>query len=435
MLTPKELTKSNFGKKGWAVAIYGFFCFAVAGLLSNGMNVLYGYYGGVYGWERTSMAFFVSVANWLSILIIIFFGLLSKKIGAKNMLIIGLVGCAASMFGFAFIRTLAQFAICYIGFTLFAAAITGFGIQLLGSNWFPKKKGLFMGWATMGVILAASAVNATIVASINGPGLHVFFIGCAGLLIAMLLYTFAFVKNYPEEVGAFPDNDTTFSREQQVEILKQGEEYRKTSPWTIPAILKDKYTWTISIGWGLLNLTMGGVFGQIVPAFMSFGHSQSFAVNILTYSFAVGFFFSWMGGWWDAKWGTKHASMWMVCGMNILGCLLLALFGHNGWISMVGIWFIMGANSAGNNMTMSVVSNRYGRYDFANGWTVISVMTRIIQAAGAYVTSRAADISGSYKGAFILLAGVTVGAFIFMALSDVSCVGRTDEEIEALLSK
>lgn len=432
VLTPKEMTKSNFGSKGWAVVIFAFFCWTVAGLLSNGMNVLYGYYEGVFGWTRTSMALYVSVGNWASIVIILLFGIFANKLGAKNMLIIGLVGCAISFAGFAFISSLSHFAICYIGFTMFAAAITGFGIQFLGSNWFPKKKGLFMGWATMGVILAASAVNAIIVACLKGPGVQAFFWGGAVLIALMLVYTIIFVRNYPEELGAYPDNDKSFSREQQAAILKMGETYKKTSPWTVGKILRDKYTWTIVIGWGLLNLTMNGVFGQIVPAFMSFGHSQAFAVNILTYSFPVGFFFSWMGGWWDSKWGTKHASRWMVCGMNIIGCTLLALGGQNAILAMIGIWFFMGANSAGNNMTMSVVANRFGRYDFANGWTVISVLTRLIQSAGAVTTSLAGDLTGSYKGAFLILAGVTVVAFLFMSISDVSCVGRTDEEIDEM---
>jgi len=433
-MNPKELTKSNFGPKGWWVTIYAFLAWTLSPVLNEAMNILYGYYGGLYGWTRTSMAAFVSAGTWFSILGIAVCGIFAKRWGAKKMLILGWVIEILGVALMVVAKTLGIWGVSRLIVTLGNGIVTGFGIQLLGSNWFPRKKGLFMGWATMGVIISSAFTNSILDKLMNaGVSVSNFMIGLIALYVVVIIITVLFIHNYPEDVGAYPDNDQSFSREEQAKILAMGEEYKKTSPWTVKNILKDKNTWFIVLGWGFLNMVMGGIFTQVVPAFASFGHGPQMGIKALAYSWPIALILSYIGGLWDAKWGTKHASRWLVCGMNVLGGVILGFFGHNLILAWIGMWLFMGANSAGNNMTMSIVSSRYGRYDFANGWAVISVLTRVLSGAGAVLTSAAADIFGGYKGAFLLLAGLAVVAFIFMSFASDKCVGRTEEEIEALV--
>lgn len=92
-----------------------------------------------------------------------------------------------------------------IAMTLGCMAVVGFsmvGTGLLGANWFPTKKGLYMGWATFGIPISAASVSIMQQAMINTIGfenISWFFIGIAVLTI---IVTFFFVKNNPEEAGA-----------------------------------------------------------------------------------------------------------------------------------------------------------------------------------------------------------------------------------------
>ena len=49
-----------------------------------------------------------------------------------------------------------------------------------------------------------------------------------------------FVRDYPEQAGAFPDNDRSFDKAQAEQELKAGLEYMKTSPWTPGKMLSYK---------------------------------------------------------------------------------------------------------------------------------------------------------------------------------------------------
>ena len=95
----------------------------------------------------------------------------------------------------------------------------------------------------------------------------------------------------------------------------------------------------------------------------------------------------------------------------------------------------MASTSAGNNMTMSITSSRYGRYDFVNAWTVIYVISMLVSGLGAYLVSALADLPGGYATAYGALAVITVIDMVIVSLIDTKFVGRTDEDIKQLMDE
>ena len=74
-------------------------------------------------------------------------------------------------------------------------------------------------------------------------------------------------------------------------------------------------------------------------------------------------------------------------------------------------------------MTMSVTGTKFGRFDFNNAWSVISVITRVISATGIVGVSLLASKLG-YTGAYIIVAATVCVAALIIWKTDLTCVGR-----------
>lgn len=80
-------------------------------------NVLFGYFSEAYGWVETDMSFVITIAGWISLVSIVVFGALVRKIGAK---VVCTIGCAGSAVGFILL------AVMNGNFYLYAAGIVVF---------------------------------------------------------------------------------------------------------------------------------------------------------------------------------------------------------------------------------------------------------------------------------------------------------------------
>ncbi len=83
----------------------------------------------------------------------------------------------------------------------------------------------------------------------------------------------------------------------------------------------------------------------------------------------------------------------------------------------------MGAMSGGNNLTMSVTGTKFGRFDFNNAWSVISVITKVISSSFIVLVSIVAGKIG-YTGAYLCVAATVVIAALVIWKTDLTCVGR-----------
>lgn len=415
---------SNFGSKGWMIIIISILYFYLStAVTSDGANMINAVLQQKFGLDNLApLTLGQTLGGWLTVLTIPLFTALSNKSGAKTVII-----CALAVFGVCtyFIFNAPSVTVYQIAVTVACATLVGFsmvGTGQIGANWFPTKKGLYMGYATFGIPIAAASVNLMMqwmMGVIGFENIAYFFIA---LTVIAILVTVVFVKNNPEEAGAFPDNDTSMTKEKAAEIAAKADELKRTSPWTTKKVLGFKDTWMIAIGWGLMMTGASGIISQFVAASMSWGHDMSVPITLLTVMFPVGIFFSWFVGFVDDKWGTKTATL-VVCGMEIFGALVAGILGANVIALAIGGGCFMGAMSGGNNLTMSVTGTKFGRFDFNNAWSVISVITKVISASGVVGVSLLAAKLG-YTGAYIVVACTVVVAAVIIMKTDLTCVGR-----------
>jgi sugar phosphate permease len=136
----------------------------------------------------------------------------------------------------------------------------------LMGNWFPRKKGIALGWATMGAPICTATFVAIMSALYGMLGISRAHVVMGAVMVVLGIVSFFWVKDYPAEVGAYPDNlpDGAEAYKAQMDEMQS---YK--SPFTVSRLLKDKDMWLISVGFGMLWMVTVGVVSQFVPRMVS----------------------------------------------------------------------------------------------------------------------------------------------------------------------
>lgn len=384
----------DFGTKGWGITIACFVFFYFYSFWNAATNTLFGLFNEMYGWQQTDMSYFITIAGWISLIAVVLFGTLGRRIGAKMVSVIGLTGSATGFAVLACARTFAIFTAGVVIFNFSMVAYATIGVGLLGSSWFPRTKGAFMGIATMGMTISSATLNLIILGFAGSSlGISGFFWVMAAIVAATVVVVFLFVRNNPEEAGAYPDNDRSVSREELEAEFRAAQEYKKTSPWTMARVLKTPQTWLIGLGTGLPMMVGAGTIALLVPTLASYGQDPMLGVVLLSSMWPIGLLGHYLIGVLDQKLGTKKTTIAVICVLG-LGGLLMRIGGANTVVCAVATGMFMFGLSGAANVCMSLTASIYGREDFEVAYTPIQVIFNVLNFAGVSVMSTVAALAG-----------------------------------------
>lgn len=384
----------DFGAKGWGITIACFVFFYFYSFWNAATNTLFGLFNEMYGWQQTDMSYVITIAGWISLIAVVLFGTLGRRIGAKMVSVIGLVGSAIGFTVLACARTFAVFTTGVVIFNFSMVAYATIGVGLLGSSWFPRTKGAFMGIATMGMTISSATLNPVILGFAGSSlGISGFFWAMAAIVAATAVIVFLFVRNNPEEAGAYPDNDRSVSREELEAEFKAAQEYKKASPWTMARVLKTPQTWLIGLGTGLPMMVGAGTIALLVPTLASYGQDPMLGVVLLSSMWPIGLLGHYLIGVLDQKLGTKKTTIAVICVLG-LGGLIMRVGGANTVVCAVSTGMFMFGLSGAANVCMSLTASIYGREDFEVAYTPIQVIFNVLNFAGVSVMSTVAALAG-----------------------------------------
>lgn len=424
MTNKNQLTNSKFGKWGWSMIFYSFLLYYFwAGLAVDGLNIYPGAFAATYGLDYNKLLGFATPAGIMGVIGGIVAGRLIIKTGAKKMAGVSIIitGILYMMFGYLG----SSHGVYLLFLALFTFISTAFGLianATIMSNWFPRKKGIALGWSTMG----APFCTATFVAILAGLT-HKFGIGKACLFIGIAvvilgLISFFWAKDYPEEVGAYPDNIKEDRGDLEAQ-LAQLKEYR--SPFTVKVLLKDKDMWLISLGFGMLWMVTVGIVSQFIPRMMSVGFDNPTALKMLTVCAIIGIAGSYFWGWLDQKTNTKIASV--VYSAAYIVALILMIFAGGTAATYLSIFFVGLGIGGLLNLLPSMVISVYGRYDFMAANSLVSPIASLIQKFAFIIMAVSlAATGGDYTlpyGIFIVID--VIGAILLLFVTK-ECKGRVD---------
>ena len=422
--TNKQLTNSKFGPWGWSMILYAFLLYYFwAGLSVDALNVYPEAFAALHGWDPNVLLGFATPAGIIGVLGGIVFGRLIMKTGARNLSAVTLIVTGLIYILFGRVSSPTMFLVCLTLFTFMANAFGLIVTSTLMNNWFPRKKGIALGWATMGAPLC----TATFVAILSGLfGKFGVPTGCTIVGVFVVIFGLAslvWVKDYPHDVGAYPDN----IRDEGVDLKAQAEAVRShKSAFTVSKLLRDKDMWCMALGFGLLWMVTVGIVSQFVPRMISVGNSQPAALMMLTVAAVVGLFGSYFWGWLDQKIGTKTASV--IYSASYIIALLLLIFAKLPIFTYIAIVFVGLGIGGLLNLMPSMVISVYGKYDFTAANSLVSPIASLLQKFAFLIMAVLLGVSGGdYAlpyGVFIVID--VIGAALLLCVTG-KCKGKQDE--------
>lgn len=424
----------GFGSKGWVVLLLAFFSMLMNSMIIyDSLNVTITVFAGNFGVNVGILYMFSTLCAWISVPGAVLFGWLSKKVHLRFAWALGLIVNAIAVFIWG---QAGNPSIFFIGMAL--ANICGMGYCYMCtanviSNWFPTKKGLAMGIVTIGFPLSATIATPLCSAILQNIGLSNIYIVFAVVCVVLGVLVFALIRDYPEQAGAYPDNDKSFNRAEADKRLKEGLAYQKISEWQTKKFLKTGNTWKIVFALGVMELFSLGVMTNFVPRMQQIGYTVDEVTPLLAIAGIVACIGSYLCGVLDSKVGPKKAIIITYC-FGIFSLLLNIIGGFVKVGGNDGLAFVMlliaqpflGIMLGGAaNYLVSLIGTIWGRYDFDGGYRIMKPLVAVVGALGMTVCGglgNALPMGYGYAyGLLCLLAVISV--FVTMKIDD-TYVGR-----------
>ena len=400
-MAKEKQSMNNFGAAGWGTILYCLLMFYFyVGMINDGTNVLAPAAAGNIGVDPGTIIQTNGYAGMLAVVGFIIVGQINRRLGARMtsglFMIIG--GIAYIICGNA-----TSVLLYFVAMTICATSLMSAGYVAGGTlvaTWFPKKKGIVMGYTTMGHNLASASYVAfltflvaafgTIKTAAIPMGVIAIIIGIIGIL---------FIRNTPQERGLNPDNvsDEVYKAEYFTAAEDDG--------WSIGKLLKTKETWLVAIYTGLFQICSVGVMSQLVTRnIRDFGMSQGGALTLMTIVALVGVFGSWLIGVIDTKIGTKKTMQ--MFGIWYAAALVINVLahGHTNALFYLSIAMIGMGIGGSANFTTSLPTSVFGRQGFDKVNSVVFPIQGFVTAWCFVINGIVTNVIGDLSVAYIIFA-------------------------------
>jgi len=416
---------NDFGGWGWSMIIFsGLMYYMYAAWTADGLNVFISSFAKEKGWDPAKLLVLATPANWIGVLGAMVFGQMIMKAGPRLVTVVAMFFAGASVIWFGRVDSITDYMFALAAIAFFT---TGYGFVVPGTLmniWFPRKKGLALGWATMGMPVCTATFVYVMSFMFKEFGFVNTYTISGAFLIALSLIAWFWIKDTPESVGCFPDN-VRFSHENMAATIEKMKNYQ--SPFTVAKLLRDKDMWCISLGYGCLWLVTIGIVSQYVLRLISLGYTEETAINMLAVAAVCALPGSYLWGWLDLKWGTKKASVvYTATYIVILGCLVY----EGGPVFTFITSVLVGSGLAGiKELITSMTGSVYGRYDFAAANRVITPIANILRASTFVVMGMSLMLTKSYSGAYLIFIVINIIGLVLISKITNECKGN-DLEVD-----
>lgn len=420
METTKRTGMYNFGARGWSVVGFQIvWLFFMTGMTVDGLNIIVPGIAAYRGWDPNVILSISTPASIVALVLCILWGGFMTKFGIKRTMVVTMIAAGLATIFYGNAPTIGMYAVALVlMITLISAFALNVGMAIC-TNWFPTKKGVCMGLATIGMNLASALMNQilNLLSSHWGIAMAITIMGCVILFIALL--TAIFVKATPEEAGCYPDNDPSVS-----ELIHREEDRTKEeNPVGYKEALKNKYVWIFGIAYGFFGLATLGIMSQLVGFFMATkGWELQAALNTVTIAAVIGIVGSVMWGTIDQKLGTRKTSV--IFGIwYCIGILLLVV--PNTFVMWLGI-VMLGAGIGGNgNFPPSMTALVFGRKDFPTAYACINTIVGIVRSFSFIILALLRGITSGYVVPYAVFAVIAlIGGLMFIPLNFKVAVGN-----------
>ena len=396
----------NFGVQGWVTILYCLLMFWLyAGMVNSGSNVTAPAIAEKFGILPGTVLNMNTVAGVVGVIFFIVVGQINRVIGARITSGVCLIVAGLAYLGVGNAVNLAMYTVCMcivVGGVMSAGYISGGDLV---TQWFPKKKGIVMGYTTMGHNLASVAFVPLITLLVGRLGIGNGVIPISVCAIVLGILGLLLVRNTPQERGLNPDNvsDEVY----RTEYFHGHED--PTGGWTTGRLLAGGPT-------GMFQICSLGVVSQMVLRNMELGFSREQATFILSLVALIGLVGSFFVGYMDERLGTKKSMLFFGIWYALS---LLANATENTVLVYVSI-FMIGMSIGGSaNFTTSLTTSVFGRQGFSKVNSVVFPIQGAVSALSFVVNGVVSNIAGgNLRYTYLIFAGVSVVSALIVLLVD-----------------
>lgn len=411
-------TKSNFGSKGWLmIVLAGIFFYFYSGMCTDGLNTIVSSFSAEHGLEEAAVLAITTPASWLGLLGSIFWAWFIYKFSIrKGALATGLLGgisymlygVVSSVMGFGVVTALVNF--MGMGFCWTVA-------DALIASWFPTKKGLALGWATMGQNLASATFVLLLTVFAAKTNLAGSFYIMGALLAVAGIVIFLLARDNPEDYGCTPDN-------LPVDAVPKMDG-AKTATFSTKELLGMKEIWQIGFGYGVLVMVTVSLISRLIPRLIMSGWEPPKAIASMTVCAIIGLFGSYLTGWLDQKFTTRIASA-LYAGWYLVALLLCVIPTTSNVILCLTVFFTgIGIGGIGN-LFPSMIATIFNKMDFIHVLAIENVLTYIVRSFAFIILAYSLNHTGAYHLSYGIIAVLDVIAIIVILRIDDSKKVKTN---------
>ena len=396
----------GFGK-GWGTIIFCLLMFwFYAGMVNDSSNVVAPAVAEKLGIAAGTVLNMGTVAALVGVVFFFVMGAVNRKIGPRLTCFICLILGGIGYFGMGHANSLAQYAIslciCTIG-CMSAGYIAGGAFV---AQWFPKKKGIVMGYTTMGHNLSTGFFVPLITILVARMGVTNAVVLPAVLIIVLAVVGIVFMRNTPQERGLNPDNVS----DEEYNDQYFNEELDDDGGWTVKKLFTRKTFWLVAVASGGYQFVSTIIITQLVVRNQEVGFTATQATYIMTILAFAGIFGSWVIGLLDQKIGTKRTMIFF--GIWYAVALFLEVTEIR---ALVIVFLVMFALALGGsaNFTTSLPAAVFGRHGFKKVNSVLFPIQALVSSFGFMVNGNVLNATGSLRMSYVIAA---IGALVVVVI-------------------
>ena len=395
---------------GWYIVLIAF----VANFMSVGtsfyiFNAFMEPLSEAHGWSRTALNMALVLGMVAGFVGQFLAGTLVMRTGPRILMLIGPIfsGGACIMLGWA--DVLWQFYTLYVLLYLGSMTYGGVVANTAVNNWFVRKKGKALGFASAGIsfsgaVLPLIAMGLILHSTISGAFLWIGFLTMAVGPLSWLV-----IRDWPEQIGLHPDGlplaGLRGSQALDGQQERQVDGVEREESWTLRRLIGSGTFWKVGLSLGLALTSVGAVMSQLKPRFTDIGFDDMTAMWLMALTACIGAIAKYLWGMWSDRFDPRRVFAVLVS-MMALG-LSLALV-HDSLVALVLFIVIFGFAMGGvMSLFPIIVADLYGRESFAAVFRYVSLIV-IIEVFGFVIAGQSFDRTGSYDLAYVI--------FIILAL-------------------
>jgi sugar phosphate permease len=408
---PVPVTRSFYGNRLIAAAFIGQF-------MSVGVQM---YVLGAFlepmtldlDWSRSQFTVAGTVGRVVMALGGFFLGTHVDRHGARRLMLTGIAILGAALVGLSVVQELWQWIVLHgVIVTIGAAMIGNLVVNITLSKWFVERRGMAIGWASMGVSLGGVVLAPLITRVIDIWDWRMGWRVLAVLAVVLVTPAALVMRRSPEDHGLFPDGKTA------EEAAGSGGDRARAdfdSSLTRHEALRTRAFYLLVLGFGMFAITNGVMLLQTIPFVTDAGYSRSRGALMLVMASVPALVTKPIWGYLtDRVPPNRLASIGAALTATAMVTVTLSVAARSDPFMFVG-FFMLGSGFGGVIPLQEVIwATYFGRRYIGSVRSAALPFSLLIGAGAPLLASYYFDRVGNYDGAFLTIAAMNATAAVLL---------------------